>query len=67
MKKVRIIFGILFVILGVVMAPKVLAPTLPETLGGITGWLLVCALPAFLLLRKRKKKETNSEEEGNKQ
>lgn len=52
MKKV---FGIIFIIVGMVCLPKAFSPSVPETIGGLIGFLLFCALPAYLLLRNDKK------------
>ncbi len=54
MKKV---FGILFVVFGVVCLPSVLAPSLAETIGRLIGWSLTSAIPAYFLLRNSSKKE----------
>lgn len=52
MKKV---FGILFAILSIISLPGISTASAPEMLGGITAWLLICVLPAILLLRGKKK------------
>ena len=56
MKKV---FGILFVILGVVCLPSVVVPDTAEMVGRLIGTALFTFLPAYFLLRNSDKKEEN--------
>ena len=63
----RKVFGILFVVFAVVCFPSVWAPTVSGTIGRFIGWLLTSVLPAYLLLRERKKKDTNDEEKSDNQ
>lgn len=56
MKKV---IGVVFILLGIICIPKVITPDVYETIGGIIGISLVAFLPAFLLLRNKKKDENN--------
>lgn len=58
MKKV---FGILFVVFGIVCLPSVFSPSPAEMIGRIIGWALTSVLPAYLLLRKSNKKENKEE------
>lgn len=53
MKKV---FGIILIIVGLICLPKVFTPSVPETIGGLTGISLVSFLPAYFLLREKKGK-----------
>ena len=57
----RKIFGFMFVVLGIVCLPSIIAPTAAETLGRFIGWALTSALPAYLLLRKSSKKSDEEE------
>lgn len=52
MKKV---FGILFVIFGVVCLPGCLSPIPAEMIGRLIGTALISFLPAYFLLRKNGK------------
>lgn len=52
MKKV---FGILFIVVGLICLPQVFAPSVAETIGGIIGVSLFSFLPAYFLLRGSKK------------
>ena len=58
MKKV---FGILFVILGIVCLPSVFAPSAAETIGRLIGWAITSVIPAYFLLRNTSKKDDNQE------
>ena len=58
MKKV---FGILFVILGIVCLPSVFAPSAAETIGRLIGWAITSVIPAYFLLRNTSKKDHNQE------
>ena len=58
MKKV---FGILFVILGIVCLPSVFAPSAAETIGRLIGWAITSVIPAYFLLRYTSKKDDNQE------
>ena len=58
MKKV---FGILFVILGIVCLPSVFAPSAAETIGRLIGWAITSVIPAYFLLRNTSKKDDNLE------
>ena len=55
------IFGILFVVLGIVCLPSVFAPSAAESMGRLIGLSLVSFLPAYFLLRNSNKKEENKE------
>ncbi len=57
----RKIFGILFVILGVVCLPSVFAPSAAETIGRLIGWAITSVIPAYFLLRNTGKKDDNQE------
>lgn len=54
MKKV---FGILFIVVGLICLPRVFAPSVVETIGGIIGVSLSSFLPAYFLLRDSKKEK----------
>lgn len=54
MKKV---FGILFLIVGIVSLPSVIAPNAAEMLGRLIGLSLFSFIPAYLLLRNGRKKQ----------
>lgn len=60
MKKV---FGILFLVFGIICLPSVFAPSAAETIGRLIGWALTSVIPAYFLLRNGKKKD-NTEESG---
>lgn len=51
MKKV---FGIIFVVVGLICLPQAFTPSVPETIGGLIGVSLVTFLPAYFLLRNKK-------------
>lgn len=57
----RKVFGILFVILGVVCLPSCFSPSSAEMIGRLIGNALFTFLPAYFLLRNsgRKDKEDN--------
>lgn len=60
MKKV---FGILFLIVGIVSLPSVVAPNAAEMIGRFIGLSLFSFIPAYFLLRnsgKRQKREGDS-------
>ena len=57
MKKV---FGIIFLVVGFVCLPQVFTPSFHETVGGLIGVSLVTFLPAFFLLRNKKKDSNNA-------
>ena len=59
MKILKIIFGVLLIITGLMCLPKVFTPDVYETIGGIIGVTLVTFLPAYFLLRNKKKEEKN--------
>lgn len=59
MKKV---FGILFIVVGLICLPQVFAPSVAETIGGIIGVSLFPFLPAYFLLRGSKK--NHNEKDG---
>lgn len=63
MKKV---FGILFIVFGIVCLPGVFAPSAAETIGRLIGWSLTSVIPAYFLLRKRGKKDENNDKVNNK-
>ena len=63
MKKV---FGILFIVLGIVCLPSVFAPSAAETIGRLIGWSLTSVIPAYFLLRNRGKKGENKDNDNNK-
>ena len=63
MKKV---FGILFIVLGIVCLPSVFAPSAAETIGRLIGWSLTSVIPAYFLLRHSGKKDENDESANNK-
>ena len=44
-------FGIIFLVVGIICLPKVISPSIPETIGGIIGISLVSLLPAYFMLR----------------
>lgn len=54
MKKV---FGILFLIWGIIGLPGCLALTVSGTIGRLIGNALITFLPAYFLLRNKKKEE----------
>ena len=54
MKKV---IGVVFITSGIICLPKVITPDIYETIGGIIGISLVAFLPAYFLLRNKKKKK----------
>ena len=58
MKKV---FGIIFVVVGLICLPQAFTPSAPETIGGLIGVSLVTFLPAYFLLRN-KKNDDNSKQ-----
>ena len=62
MKKV---FGILFIVLGIVCLPSVIAPSAAETIGRLIGWSLTSVIPAYFLLRNSGKKDKNDESGSN--
>ena len=45
------LFGIIFLIVGIICLPQVISPSIPETIGGIIGISLVSLLPAYFMLR----------------
>jgi hypothetical protein len=53
MKKV---FGILFLIVGIVSLPSVIAPNAAEMIGRLIGLSLFSFIPAYFLLRNSGKK-----------
>ena len=58
----RRVFGILFIILGVVCLPSCFSPSSAEMIGRLIGNALFTFLPAYFLLRnsgKKKDKEDN--------
>lgn len=58
----RRVFGILFIILGVVCLPSCFSPSSAEMIGRLIGNALITFLPAYFLLRnsgKKKDKEDN--------
>ena len=62
MKKV---FGILFLIVGIVSLPSVIAPNAAEMIGRLIGLSLFSFIPAYFLLRKSgKKQEDGSKDKG---
>lgn len=63
MKKV---FGILFIVLGIVCLPSVFAPSAAETIGRLIGWSLTSVIPAYFLLRKGGEKGENKDNDNNK-
>ena len=63
MKKV---FGIMFIVLGIVCLPSVIAPSAAETIGRLIGWSLTSVIPAYFLLRNGGKKDKNYESGSNK-
>ncbi len=63
MKKV---FGILFIVLGIVCLPSVFAPSAAETIGRLIGWSLTSVIPAYFLLRNGGKKDENKDNNNNK-
>ena len=56
MKKV---FGIIFVVVGLICLPQAFTPNAPETIGGLIGVSLVTFLPAYFLLRTKKDNNAN--------
>ena len=58
MKKV---FGIIFVVVGLICLPQAFTPSAPETIGGLIGVSLVTFLPAYFLIRN-KKSDDNSKQ-----
>ena len=58
------IFGILFVVLGIVCLPGVFAPNAAESIGRLIGLSLVSFIPAYFLLRNNSK-ENESENKEN--
>lgn len=65
MKKV---FGILFLIVGIVSLPSVIAPNAAEMLGRLIGLSLFSFIPAYFLLRNSgKKQENDDKDKGSKQ
>lgn len=61
MKKV---FGILFLIVGIVSLPSVVAPNAAEMIGRLIGLSLFSFIPAYFLLRNSGKKQ-NKENDSN--
>lgn len=59
MKKV---FGILFIVLGVVCLPSVFAPSAAEFIGRLIGWALTSVIPAYFLLRNSGKKSEDKKD-----
>lgn len=60
MKKV---FGILFLIVGIVSLPSVIAPNAAEMLGRLIGLSLFSFIPAYFLLRNSGKKQEDDKKE----
>ena len=56
MKKV---FGIIFLVVGLICLPQVFTSSAPETIGGLIGVSLVTFLPAYFLLRNKKDNNDN--------
>ena len=54
------ILGIIFLVVGFVCLPQAFTPSFPETVGGLIGVSLVTFLPAFFLLRNKKKDINNA-------
>lgn len=60
----RKVFGILFIVLGIVCLPTVIAPDIPGTIGRLLGWSLLSVLPAYLLLRNKKKDDNTKSKQS---
>ena len=58
MKKV---FGIIFLVVGLICLPQVFTSNTPETIGGLIGVSLVTFLPAYFLLRGKKDDQNNKQ------
>ena len=61
----RKVFGILFIIFGVVCLPSCYSPYSAEMLGRLMGNTLITFLPAYFLLRKSGKKKGNDNQPQN--
>ncbi len=57
----KIVFGIIFVVVGLICLPQVFTSNVPETIGGLIGVSLVTFLPAFFLLRSKKDDQNNKQ------
>lgn len=58
------IFGILFIILGIVCLPAVISPSFAESVGRLIGMSLWTFLPAYFLLRNSNKKDEEKENQA---
>lgn len=57
----RKIFGILFIVLGIVCLPSVFAPSAAEFIGRLIGWALTSVIPAYFLLRNSSGKKNDNQ------
>lgn len=57
----RKVFGIMFIVLGIVCLPSVFAPNVYEFIGRLIGWALTSVIPAYFLLRNKGKEEENNQ------
>ncbi len=55
------VFGIIFIVVGLICLPQVFTSSAPETIGGLIGVSLVTFLPAFFLLRSKKNDKDNKQ------
>lgn len=55
------IFGIIFLVVGLICLPQVFTSNAPETIGGLIGVSLVTFLPAYFLLRGKKDDQNNKQ------
>jgi hypothetical protein len=55
------VFGIIFIVVGLICLPQVFTSSAPETIGGVIGVSLVTFLPAFFLLRSKKNDKDNKQ------
>ncbi len=64
----RKVFGILFIVFGVVCLPSVFANGLnaAQINGRIIAWILISVVPAYFLLRNKKKKDLKIDDVGHK-
>ncbi len=53
-------FGIIFLVVGIICLPKVISPSIPETIGGFIGISLVSFLPAYFMLRNDDKNNSKN-------
>lgn len=63
----RKVFGILFIVLGIVCLPSVFAPSAAEFIGRLIGWALTSVIPAYFLLRHSGKKSDEQNEKDKNQ